>query len=317
MKKQSLYIAMLLLFSSGMFAQVGINTDNSPLNTSAGLDVKFSNKGFLPPRIELTATNVATPVVSPAIGLLVYNTATAGTPPTNVIPGYFYWDGSRWVSLSVPSGTVGPTLRNDGNNCVADGLFYNDGTNIGIGTISTYKLSIAGTTETVQLMGPGSWGEGAKLNFGDANYVYLSEDLDDKLLIQARDRTAIMGGNVGIGTITPGQRLTVDGTIQTISGGVMFPDGTTQITAAGNVHIIGENYGGGIVFNVYDGGRHGLIAATAVQSTGIRWHGGSNTNTRARADGVGAGLKNTSIIIANQGPVDGTNQLKRSQASSF
>ena len=33
--------------------------------------------------------------------------------------------------------------------------------------------------------------------------------------------------------------------------------------------------------------------------------GGTNTNTRARADGVGAGLKNTTIIIANQGPVDG------------
>ena len=70
-------------------------------------------------------------------------------------------------------------------------------------------------------------------------------------------------------------------------------------------HVIGESYGGGIVFFVYDGGQHGLIAATADQSTGIRWYGGSNTNTRARADGIGAGLKNTTIIIANQGPVDG------------
>lgn len=73
------------------------------------------------------------------------------------------------------------------------------------------------------------------------------------------------------------------------------------------VHFIGESYGGGIVFYVYDNGQHGLIAATADQNGGgvIRWHGGSNTNTRARADGVGAGLKNTTIIIANQGPVDG------------
>ena len=71
------------------------------------------------------------------------------------------------------------------------------------------------------------------------------------------------------------------------------------------VHFIGESYGGGIVFYIYDNGQHGLIAATADQSTGIRWNGGTNTNTRARADGVGAGLKNTAIIIANQGPVDG------------
>ena len=68
---------------------------------------------------------------------------------------------------------------------------------------------------------------------------------------------------------------------------------------------IGDSYGGGIVFFVYDGGQHGLIAATEDQSPGIRWYGGSDTNTRARADGIGAGLKNTAIIIANQGSVDG------------
>ena len=37
-----------------------------------------------------------------------------------------------------------------------------------------------------------------------------------------------------------------------------------------NTHYISESYGGGIVFYVYDNGQHGLIAATADQSTGIR-----------------------------------------------
>jgi hypothetical protein len=81
--------------------------------------------------------------------------------------------------------------------------------------------------------------------------------------------------------------------------------GATGATGGYPVHTIGESYGGGIVFYVYDGGQHGLIAAIANQSRGISWYGGTNTNTRARADGVGAGLKNTAIIIANQGPVDG------------
>ena len=73
------------------------------------------------------------------------------------------------------------------------------------------------------------------------------------------------------------------------------------------VHFIGESYGGGIVCYIYDNGQHGLIAATADQNGGviIRWYGGTATNTRARADGIGAGLKNTTIIIANQGPIDG------------
>ncbi|OFW31338.1 MAG: hypothetical protein A3J28_00800 [Acidobacteria bacterium RIFCSPLOWO2_12_FULL_60_22] len=39
--------------------------------------------------------------------------------------------------------------------------------------------------------------------------------------------------NVGIGTATPGQKLTVAGTIESTSGGFKFPDGTTQTTAGG------------------------------------------------------------------------------------
>ena len=135
---------------------------------------------------------------------------------------------------------------------------------------------------------------------------------------------------VGIGTTTPNAKAALD--ITSTTQGLLPPrmDSTARnaITSppAGliiyntsikafqcyngtdwysTVHFIGENYGGGIVFYVYDNGQHGLIAATADQTTGIRWHGGTNTITRARADGIGAGLKNTALIIANQGPVNG------------
>jgi len=40
------------------------------------------------------------------------------------------------------------------------------------------------------------------------------------------------GGNVGIGTTNPNQLLSVNGIIESMSGGFQFPDGTTQITAS-------------------------------------------------------------------------------------
>jgi hypothetical protein len=81
--------------------------------------------------------------------------------------------------------------------------------------------------------------------------------------------------------------------------------GLQGATGGYTIHTIGENYGGGKVFYVYDNGQHGLIAALADQSASMRWYGGTYTNTCALADGVGAGMKNTAIIIANQGPIDG------------
>lgn len=40
------------------------------------------------------------------------------------------------------------------------------------------------------------------------------------------------GTNVGIGTASPGQKLTVAGTVESTTGGFKFPDGTTQASAA-------------------------------------------------------------------------------------
>lgn len=96
MKKIILVLTLFLVFLNGN-AQTGIGT--STPSPSAKLEVASSNQGFLPPRIALTATNAASPVTSPATGLLVYNTATTGTPPNNVAPGYYYWNGSAWVAI--------------------------------------------------------------------------------------------------------------------------------------------------------------------------------------------------------------------------
>ena len=91
------FIFAALLFSLQVSAQTGIGT-SSP-HPSAKLEVASDRLGFLPPRIALTATNSASPITSPATGLVIFNTATAGTTPNTVLPGYYYWDGSKWNGL--------------------------------------------------------------------------------------------------------------------------------------------------------------------------------------------------------------------------
>ncbi|PJB15905.1 MAG: hypothetical protein CO118_01785 [Flavobacteriales bacterium CG_4_9_14_3_um_filter_32_8] len=122
---------MLLLATISLNAQnIGINATGAVPAASAGLDVDFTNKGFLAPRVALTALNAAGPIAAPATSLLVYNTATAGVSPNNVTPGYYYWGGAAWVRFS----TGGDDWKITGNaNTVA-------GTNF-LGTTNAQALN--------------------------------------------------------------------------------------------------------------------------------------------------------------------------------
>lgn len=84
---------------------MAVNADGAAPDNSAMLDIQSENKGFLPPRVALTAANSDAPVTSPASGLLIYNTTHAGISPNNVVPGYYYWNGNRWISIAAPQGT--------------------------------------------------------------------------------------------------------------------------------------------------------------------------------------------------------------------
>lgn len=78
------------------------------------------------------------------------------------------------------------------------------------------KLEISGSDNSLRLIGSGAtYGEFGKLNFGDINRVFISEDIDDSMQINSFGRTAITGGNVGVGTITPTEKLDVNGKTKT------------------------------------------------------------------------------------------------------
>ena len=100
---------------------VGIGT-SSP-SASAILDLTSTSKGLLPPRVALTSkTGTSSPVASPQTGLIVYNTASAGTGGDAVTPGYYYFNGAIWtrmdpegwssgvpITFGAPSGSTAPT----------------------------------------------------------------------------------------------------------------------------------------------------------------------------------------------------------------
>jgi hypothetical protein len=124
MKKSLGVLFITAFFTLQVEAQTGIGTTTP--NASAKLEVASTTQGFLPPRVALTAINVFSPIVgtsSAATGLLVYNTASAGTAPNNVVPGYYYWNGTVWVQISNGliidnSKTAGFTLAASDNNKV-------------------------------------------------------------------------------------------------------------------------------------------------------------------------------------------------------
>lgn len=237
----------------------------------------------------------------------------------NILPGQWEWGSglalSAWdakggggdqylIGSTGAKATEGPGkffIRN--TNHYWDAIFLmDDAGNVGIGLgfgLPKYKLDVGGDINfTGNLYKNGnpfspvsSWSEITnKPTFATVATSGSYNDLNNIPTIDGSETKLTEGTNV---TVTGAGTVASPYVINSTGGG------------GSSSHSIGETYGGGIVFYVYDNGQHGLIAATVDQSTEIRWYGGSYTNTRARADGAGAGLKNTAIIIANQGPVDG------------
>lgn len=95
-----------------MLAASFVNAQSGGIGTtiphpSAKLEIAASSKGLLPPRVALQSLADAATIPSPAAGLVVYNTATAGSPPLHVMPGYYFFNGSNWLRIGGPGSAPG------------------------------------------------------------------------------------------------------------------------------------------------------------------------------------------------------------------
>jgi hypothetical protein len=158
-----------------------------------------------------------------------------------------------------------------------------------------------GHTDIIQagdgLLFKNSYATGSRIAYGFRNS-------DDEHLMDV-----ISNGNVGIGTTEPKSKLTVNGTIESSSGGIKFPDGTVQVTKAVTSvkYNIGDFAQGGVVFWVDETGQHGLVCDKAdLPIAQLKWAPGTDLNTMAYGDGPFAGEMNTAIIISIQGYGNGT-----------
>lgn len=116
-------IITLSLFATSVLAQnVGINNTGGAPNSSAGLDVDFTNKGVLIPRMTQAQRNL---IASPATGLLIFQ--------TDQTSGFYYYNGLGWTAI----GDGSETKISAGTNVTISG----SGT-----TASPYVVNAAGPT---------------------------------------------------------------------------------------------------------------------------------------------------------------------------
>ena len=104
----------LLLLNFHSFAQVSISYDpDFEGDKQSVLDLSdIKDKGFLGPKVALTGIYDNITILRPAKGLVVYNTNTvsnydalAGVFVNSIIPGYYSWDGSKWLSFESKEST--------------------------------------------------------------------------------------------------------------------------------------------------------------------------------------------------------------------
>jgi len=231
----------------------------------------------------------------------------------------------------IGNGIVNSWIKWTGVTSVASALASDDGSNITIqgkasnnyrgGAVNIYGGASCGGTGNVNIYGgtyhyaqgdqtrlPGNvyiYGGSSDYGAASGGNIVLTSGLGSDYRF-ANGSILLLNGNVGIGTASPGAKLEVSGQVKITGGtpgvGKVLISDASGLASWGSIftHYIGESYGGGIVFYVYDNGQHGLIAATANQSTGIPWYNGTYRYTGATGSGLGAGAMNTAIIIAVQ-----------------
>src|ERR1700712_4983767 len=99
--KKLIYLTLLSLAAIPATAQLKVGGNPFVIADGAMLQVDATgNRAAIQlARVALTGAFDIKTVLTPLVGFTVYNTATAGTSPNNVTPGYYYHNGIQWVKI--------------------------------------------------------------------------------------------------------------------------------------------------------------------------------------------------------------------------
>ena len=186
-----LWIGISAFLTVHSFAQnVGINASGASPNVSAMLDIASTSEGLLIPRVTLQSNTDATTIVNGNVtSLLVYNTTAAGAGSAAVYPGYYYWNGSKWVAFTGNGGNDWSLLGNTGITNPA--------------VPATYGTSTFGATE--------NW-----LGTIDSKDLVFGTNNTERMRIMQTT------GNVGIGTAAPAAKLSFEDLVATSADGITW-----------------------------------------------------------------------------------------------
>ncbi len=272
MKKVILLImAIAMIASYSLSAQIAVTTDGSSANASAMLDVKSTDKGMLMPRVALTGTTDVTTISSPAVSLMVYNTATAG----DVTPGFYYWNGTAWEAI----GGSSPTTYSVGDFAQGGIVFWVDETGQhglicaksdqdGGSGIRWY----AGTNGSTQAKGDGPYAGEANTSIIIAAQVAIGDDGNTYAARICNELQITEGGKTYGDWYLPSKeelnlmyqnKATIDATATTNSGSGFASAYYWSSTEYSNHFAWLQNFDGGFQDTNYKGGTYRVRAVRA------------------------------------------------------
>lgn len=268
--KNIFFLMLMLASATPSFSQNNIGIGTTTPNASAILDITSTNKGLLIPRV---TTAQRTTIISPVIGLLVFDTDTKTL---------WAYDGNAWKDLSSNGGSGNFSLpfSQTINTATSALLITNQGTAAAIEGASTNELGIGITAKTT---GEYGWGllafsnrPGAKaINaFADSGTVFNGENQ-----FTGNTNTLMSLTNRGLGKTASVQLNNNSNTAANMQiagnhlGEQLLIYQTNALNSKPSVSVNNSGTGAGIDIASNSGG-----AIIAASTGGIGVSGSSNTN---------------------------------------